>query len=96
MPPVDSIAPGPIPPELVGLVNLGTLSLSWNGLTGPIPAELGNLTSLEQLALGWNELTGVIPDELNNLTNLEWLFLNRNWGLSGPLPPGLCRRLLSS
>ena len=80
---------GPIPEVLGDLTNLRWLLLGWNDLTGPIPDELGSLTSLTNLDLRLNNLTGPIPAELGSLVNLELLWLERNWGLSGPLPPGL-------
>ena len=80
---------GPLPGELASLVNLEALFLGGNDLTGPVPARLGNLTGLRELQLGGNALTGSIPSELARLVNLERLGLFYNWGLSGPLPPGL-------
>ena len=83
---------GPIPGELRSLVNLDRLLLHENDLTGPVPAWLGDLTRLRWLALSSNSLTGPIPSELGSLANLEVLDLSANWGLSGPLPPGLRQR----
>ena len=80
---------GPIPGELGSLVNLESLYLGGNELTGPIPSELGSLENLKLLFLGQNDLTGPISRELGSLENLENLDLSFNWGLTGPLPPGL-------
>ena len=80
---------GPIPPELGNLARLERLFLFRNDLTGPIPPGLGNLARLERLSLSRNDLEGSMPDELGALMNLERLYLGYNWGLSGPLPPGL-------
>ena len=80
---------GPIPDELGSLANLEHLYLGGNAVTGAVPAWLGNLGRLRTLSLWSNDLTGPIPDELGSLANLESLNLSYNWGLSGPLPPGL-------
>ena len=80
---------GPIPASLGSLGNLDTLHLEGNELTGPIPVELGNLVNLEALRLDSNDLTGPIPVALGRLANVRTLSLDGNWGLSGPLPPGL-------
>ena len=80
---------GPIPDELGSLANLEHLYLGGNAVTGAVPAWLGNLGRLRTLSLWSNDLTGPIPDELGSLANLEQLNLSYNWGLSGPLPPGL-------
>ena len=79
---------GPIPPELGGLANLGTLILFDNKLVGPIPPELGGLANLRELILHSNELSGPIPPELGRLANLRTLILDGN-ELSGPIPPEL-------
>ncbi|MCY4510403.1 MAG: hypothetical protein OXG35_26120, partial [Acidobacteria bacterium] len=80
---------GPIPEVLGDLTNLRWLLLGWNDLTGLIPDELGSLTNLTNLDLRRNNLTGTLPAELGSLVNLELLWFEGNWGLSGPLPPGL-------
>ena len=80
---------GPVPARLGNLVQLRSLDLDGNAFTGPLPGELGSLASLESLFLGGNDLTGPLPAALGNLANLEALDLSHNWGLSGPLPPGL-------
>ena len=80
---------GPIPRELANLEDLAVLDLRWNYLTGPIPALLGGLANLDALHLEGNDLTGPIPVELGRLVNLRSLSLDGNWGLAGPLPPGL-------
>ena len=80
---------GPIPRELANLVNLTFLALEWNALTGPVPASLGSLANLDALHLDGNDLAGPVPAELGSLANLGSLRLAGNWGLSGPLPPGL-------
>ena len=82
---------GPVPRELGTLANLETLDLERNTLTGRIPAELGNLPNLRELYLSNNALTGQVPAELGNLPNLHRMDLSYNWGLQGPLPPGLRR-----
>ena len=78
-----------VPGGLGGLARLRRLTLSGNDLTGPIPPELGNLARLEWLSLSRNDLRGSVPVELGRLMSLERLYLDYNWGLSGPLPPGL-------
>ena len=80
---------GPIPDALGSLTNLEALYLYGNHLTGPVPSWLGSLTNLELLYLYDNDLTGPIPEALGRPANLERLRLDGNWGLSGPLPPGL-------
>ncbi|MCY4599634.1 MAG: M12 family metallo-peptidase [Acidobacteria bacterium] len=82
---------GPIPVSLGRLANLDILHLEGNELTGPVPVELGSLVSLEALYLHGNDLTGPIPVELGQLANVKTLSLDGNWGLEGPLPPGLRR-----
>ena len=79
---------GPIPGALGSLTNLRGLHLGQHALT-VTPAELGSLVNLEVLNLRWNALTGPIPAALGSLVNLRSLNLTRNWGVSGPLPPGL-------
>ena len=80
---------GSIPGELGRLASLEVLYLDRNELTGPIPASLGSLTNLEILYVTWNDLSGLVPAALGRLENLWALDLSYNWGLSGPLPPGL-------
>ena len=80
---------GPIPDALGNLTILLDLHLGGNGLTGPVPDFLGRLPNLRGLDLRWNDLTGPVPDFLGRLPDLDRLYLNGNWGLSGPLPPGL-------
>ncbi len=81
---------GPIPPDLVNLVNLEWLSLGANNLNGPIPSELGDLIKLKGLFLGDNNLTGPIPVELVNLAKLQNLNLYGN-ALEGSIPAELGR-----
>ena len=80
---------GPIPDALARLENLQQLDLTRNGLSGAVPAWLGDLTRLRGLELGVNALTGPIPNALGSLTDLERLDVSYNWGVTGPLPPGL-------
>ena len=76
---------GPLPGELLQLIDLTILNLHDNNLTGSIPADLGQLASLEVLALARNQLTGIIPSGIEHLGNLEVLYLAGNQ-LSGDIP----------
>ena len=80
---------GSIPDTLGNLVNLEKLSLNANRLSGEIPTSLANLVELRVLRADRNDLTGRLPAELGRLASLEELWLGYNWGLSGPLPPGM-------
>ena len=80
---------GSIPDTLGNLVNLEELSLNANRLSGEIPRSLANLVELRVLRADRNDLTGRLPAELGRLASLEGLWLGYNWGLSGPLPPGM-------
>ena len=77
---------GPIPPEILKLVDLETLDLGWNELTGPIHPGLGDLHNLKELQLGPNKLEGPVPRELAELTRLEKLDIGGN-RLTGHIPP---------
>ncbi len=80
---------GAIPPDIVGLGALASLSLSGSDLSrGPIPPELGELTNLEFLDLAGILVSGKIPAELGNLTRLRELHISGN-KLSGGIPDEL-------
>ncbi|MCP4426112.1 MAG: hypothetical protein GY803_16590, partial [Chloroflexi bacterium] len=65
-----------VPPEIVQLTKLQTLSLSANQLTA-VPPEIVQLTNLQSLDLSSNQLTAV-PPEISQLTNLQTLYLYGN------------------
>ena len=80
---------GAIPPDIVDLGALASLSLSGNDLSrGPIPPELGGLANLEFLDLAGILVVGAIPAELGNLTRLRELHMSGN-KLSGGIPDEL-------
>ena len=79
---------GLIPPELVGLAALESLSLYSRTVLGPIPPELGRLSALRRLGIDGTGLTGPIPPELGDLAALEGLSLSGT-GLTGLIPPEL-------
>lgn len=85
----DNDLTGSIPDSLGSLENLETLDFRHNALTGPIPDSLGSLEDLETLDVRHNDLAGPIPAQLEDMAQLQELYLSYNWGLSGPLPPGL-------
>ncbi|KAF5943441.1 hypothetical protein HYC85_017518 [Camellia sinensis] len=77
--------PGVLPPELVKLPYIQTISVLANRLSGEIPKELGNVSSLTFLNLEANKFSGSVPPELGKLNNLNTLMLSSNQ-LSGKLP----------
>ncbi|THG08951.1 hypothetical protein TEA_014526 [Camellia sinensis var. sinensis] len=77
--------PGVLPPELVKLPYIQTISVLANRLSGEIPKELGNVSSLTYLNLEANKFSGSVPPELGKLNNLNTLMLSSNQ-LSGKLP----------
>ena len=77
---------GAIPPELVRLTRLRSLSLAGNQLTGSIPPEIGRLARLEVLEVSYNRLTGSIPPEIGRLVRLRVFGANGNDFSPGPLP----------
>ena len=76
---------GPLPDELLQLIDLTVLNLADNHLTGSIPTDLGQLASLEALILKGNQLSGIIPSDIDHLRNLEVFNLAGNQ-LSGDIP----------
>lgn len=77
---------GSIPEGFTGLRSATRLLVSHNRLTGLIQPVLGSLSSLAYLDLSDNQFTGALPGELGTLSNLTHLFLNKNTGLTGPIP----------
>uniref|UniRef100_M1BW15 Hcr9-OR2A n=1 Tax=Solanum tuberosum TaxID=4113 RepID=M1BW15_SOLTU len=77
---------GPIPSNVSGLQNLGSLSLSLNHLNGNIPSWIFSLPLLELLDLSDNHFNGNIPDFKS-----KWLFLVilKQNKLQGPIPKSL-------
>ncbi|XP_054797508.1 receptor-like protein 33 [Prosopis cineraria] len=78
---------GPIPKELMNLVDLHVLNLSNNAFSGKIPSSIGNMKQLESLDLSNNSLTAEIPTELASLSFLSFLNLSFNH-LVGTIPRG--------
>ncbi|XP_043693257.1 receptor-like protein 2 [Telopea speciosissima] len=64
--------------QIIRLVNLAIVNLSFNELTGQLPRDIGKLTNLEELALCNNFLSGPLPPSLTNCTNLRILSLRLN------------------
>ncbi|KAF7830961.1 putative receptor-like protein kinase [Senna tora] len=85
---------GNIPEGIGNLVNLSTLTLSYNLMRGNIPSSLGNLRDMGILDLSSNGLFGQIPISIGNLSKLVELYLNHN-NLEGKIPSsiGNCKNL---
>ena len=79
---------GSLPPEIVYLDSLATLSIGSSELGGTVPIWLGQLPNLRHLSLSHGEFSGPIPPELGNLSSLISLDLSSN-DLSGSIPPEL-------
>ncbi|THF98988.1 hypothetical protein TEA_022310 [Camellia sinensis var. sinensis] len=73
---------GSIPPGIVNLVGLQSLTMQLNQFIGTIPSDIGKLQNLHRLNLFSNSLSGNIPSSLGNLSLLS---LSQNQ-LSGSLP----------
>ncbi|KAH7667723.1 Non-specific serine/threonine protein kinase protein [Dioscorea alata] len=71
--------------QVVNLVGLQNLNLSYNNLSGEIPIDIGRMQSLESLDLSRNELIRSIPPSLSTLHFLGSLNLSYN-NLSGEIP----------
>ena len=69
---------GTLPPDIVNLTELVSLSLPDNHIKGAIPTELGLMTNLEVLNLFNNSLTNIIPSEMGQLRLLRFLNLANN------------------
>ena len=79
-----------MPASLGRLTRLDELVLSGNDLApAPVPAWVGGLRRLSALSLSRANVAGPLPLWLGDLARLRRLDLSYNWGLSGPLPPGL-------
>ncbi|CAF2159746.1 unnamed protein product [Brassica napus] len=70
--------PGKVPPELVKLQYLRSISVCANNLSGPLPTGLQNFKKLEFLGVEANQFSGPIPAELGNLISLTGLQLGSN------------------
>ena len=79
---------GSLPPEIVYLDSLATLSIGSSELGGTVPIWLGQLPNLRHLSLSHGEFSGPIPPELGKLSSLISLDLSSN-DLSGSIPPEL-------
>ncbi|XP_010460742.1 PREDICTED: probable LRR receptor-like serine/threonine-protein kinase At1g29720 isoform X1 [Camelina sativa] len=79
---------GKLPPQLVKLQYLRTISLARNYLSGTIPMEWGSMPYLTSISLAANQLSGKLPPELQNLKNLMFLGVEAN-NFSGPIPDEL-------
>eukprot|EP00850_Spirogloea_muscicola_P001430 SM000005S17227 [mRNA] locus=s5:932110:938046:+ [translate_table: standard] len=69
---------GGVPPALVNLTQLKSLSLDNNYLTGPIPGAIGSLPQLKTLELQNNALSGSVPPELFTSKSLTRIDLSNN------------------
>lgn len=81
----NTLLVGQFPLEIIKLVNLTLLDLSFNQFNGQIPSEIKNLENLKILNLKGNQFTGTIPHEIGLLKNLNELKLSMNQ-LSGLIP----------
>jgi Leucine rich repeat len=75
---------GRLPPQILAIPQLQTLSLDHNAIGGTLPPSLGGATNLHVLELDDNQLNGTIPSELYGLVQLQALDLNTN-RISGTL-----------
>jgi Leucine-rich repeat (LRR) protein len=80
---------GPFPSEILEIITLHELDLSFNMFHGTVPHDISLLSSnLTTLLLNNNEFTGTIPTQLGLLTELTELDLSVN-GFEGQLPEEL-------
>uniref|UniRef100_A0A7N2LP81 non-specific serine/threonine protein kinase n=1 Tax=Quercus lobata TaxID=97700 RepID=A0A7N2LP81_QUELO len=76
---------GVLPPSLVKLPYLKTVTFLRNYLSGNIPHEWASSTELEYLDIGVNNVSGPIPSFLGSMTKLTFLSLSSNM-FSGTVP----------
>jgi hypothetical protein len=82
---------GEVPPELLLLTSLQSISLHSNQfLGGTLPTLIAQLASLEALFVTTAKLSGTIPTEIGTLENLTDIVLFGNQ-LTGPIPTELGR-----
>ncbi|KAL8031530.1 hypothetical protein ABFX02_13G032000 [Erythranthe guttata] len=81
----NPFTPGPLPPELGGLVNLEELFLSNCHLAGPIPESFGGLSQLRIFDVSGNKLVGPIPPQIFQLKTIVQMELYENL-FNGTLP----------
>ncbi|KAB2605503.1 leucine-rich repeat receptor-like serine/threonine-protein kinase [Pyrus ussuriensis x Pyrus communis] len=79
---------GTLPLELVNLIYLQEMDISFNNLSGPLPQELGSWANIERMLLSSNNFTGELPETFAMLTKIKELML-RSCNLVGRLPPYL-------
>ncbi|XAR73553.1 Non-specific serine/threonine protein kinase [Bertholletia excelsa] len=76
---------GPLPPDLVAVIDLRNLYLQGNLFSGQIPEFLFSLHNLVRLNLASNNFSGEISPAFSNLTRLGTLYLENN-KLTGSIP----------
>lgn len=84
----DNLLYGPIPPNILNLVNLTYLNLSVNFLNGSIPPDISRLKKLQRVYFSNNFLSGEIPPSLGEIPQLGLVDLSRNM-FSGSIPETL-------
>lgn len=82
-----------IPPQIVKLTNLKSLSISENKLIMTLPPEIGQLEALERLELLNNNELESLPVEIVNLKNLNFLILSGTKINSLPIEIGQLNKL---
>ncbi|KAJ4894856.1 putative LRR receptor-like serine/threonine-protein kinase [Raphanus sativus] len=76
---------GKLPPELVKLPHLRSISVVRNYLSGTIPMEWASMPYLTSILVGANNLSGPLPAGLQNFKNLTELAVEANQ-FSGLIP----------
>ena len=74
--------------ELLDMIWLEKLFISYNSFRGTLPSRIGGMTNLKEFWCYKNNLQGQLPSEIGLLTEIEYLVISENL-LTGTLPPEL-------